>query len=197
MAEHDAGDNKPLPLSVPDTDSVKSTPTVFLQENALHLQVSTKADADVSFTLSYDNNNNTHFGSSSNNNSNNNNNHPQLRFPTCAFIPACASPVVCATPAVPARSTLPTRTRPPRPSPHRCAIALTMRIPVGHWASVSPGLRRRHSRNAKRQRQRSHRRRQGVRSMPRLAPRASPLLHMGQLGIMAAGMMLTAGGALR
>lgn len=39
MAEHDAGDNKPLPLSVPDTDSAKSTPVTFFPENALHLQL--------------------------------------------------------------------------------------------------------------------------------------------------------------
>jgi len=39
MAEHDAGDNKPLPLSDPDTDSAKSTPTTFFPENALQLQL--------------------------------------------------------------------------------------------------------------------------------------------------------------
>ncbi|KAH9046462.1 hypothetical protein EDB84DRAFT_667791 [Lactarius hengduanensis] len=39
MAEHDAGDNKPLPLSGPDTDSAKSTPTTFFPENALQLQL--------------------------------------------------------------------------------------------------------------------------------------------------------------
>ena len=39
MAEHHAGDNKPLPLSDPDTDSAKSTPTTFFPENALQLQL--------------------------------------------------------------------------------------------------------------------------------------------------------------
>jgi hypothetical protein len=39
MAEHDAGDNKPLPLSDPDTDSARSTPVTFFPENALHLQL--------------------------------------------------------------------------------------------------------------------------------------------------------------
>jgi len=42
MAEHDAGDNKPLPLSdpdTPDTDSAKSTPTTLFPENALRLQL--------------------------------------------------------------------------------------------------------------------------------------------------------------
>ena len=39
MAEHHAGDNKPLPLSDPDTDSARSTPTTFFPENALQLQL--------------------------------------------------------------------------------------------------------------------------------------------------------------
>ena len=39
MAEHDAGDNKPLPLSEPDTDSAKSTPVTSFPENGLHLQL--------------------------------------------------------------------------------------------------------------------------------------------------------------
>jgi hypothetical protein len=39
MAEDDAGDIKPPPLSDPDTDSAKSTPTTFFPENALQLQL--------------------------------------------------------------------------------------------------------------------------------------------------------------
>ena len=39
MAEHDAGDNKPLPVSDLDTDSAKSTPITFFPENALHLHL--------------------------------------------------------------------------------------------------------------------------------------------------------------
>jgi hypothetical protein len=39
MVEHDASDNKPPPLSDPDTDSAKSTPITFFPENALHLQL--------------------------------------------------------------------------------------------------------------------------------------------------------------
>ena len=39
MPEHDAGDNKPLPLSDPDTDSAKSTPVTFFPQNALHLHL--------------------------------------------------------------------------------------------------------------------------------------------------------------
>jgi len=195
MVPHDAGDNKPLPLSDPDTDSAKSTSITFFPENALHLQVNTKANL-ASSALSSDNNkddNNTHNSSSNNNN----NSHPQLRSPTCASIPECALPAACAAPAVLAHSTLPTRTRPLRPSPHRCTIALAMQIPVGRWVSGSPGWRRKHSRNAERQRQQLARRQQGGRSIPRLATRASPSLHMGQLGIPAAGIMLRASRAHR
>jgi hypothetical protein len=39
MAEHDAGDNKPLPLSDPDTGTDSEfNPTTFFPENALQLQ---------------------------------------------------------------------------------------------------------------------------------------------------------------
>lgn len=194
-------DPPPSPSSrrTPSTFSLTLMRMVTTATMSTTTNVSTKASADAnlaSTALSYGHNkndNNTH--SSSNHN---HSNHPQPLLPTCAFIHASALPAVCATPVVPARSTLRTRTRPPRPSPHRCAIALTIQIPAAHWVSVSPGLHRRHSKNAEWQRRQLQGRRQGVRSIPRLAPRASPLLHMGQLGIVPAGsLMLTASGARR